>query len=189
MKPWMKGNLVVPLWCAMLASGCATKELWQQQAFREPSSPPNLRLTFDRNRNDVLVTYDETNDRATRPRLRAYFLFQNLKRVESQHKPTFVDPTIAASLSPLQMVGLEPLSPTETDLELCAVVAANEMSFKLFSKGRQLGEFYLPVYKDGVWQTQKALLMPLAVGADATIVGGVLGMYWIEAGGPGVNCR
>jgi hypothetical protein len=48
------------------------------------------------------------------------------------------------------------------------------------------------VYKDGVWQTQKALLMPLAVGADATIVGGVLGYWYLNAmaasgGNPGFH--
>ena len=185
----MKGTRIfwflLPVAAALL-SGCVTKKLWQQDAFREPWPEPHLQLTFDQDRKDVLVGYDELNDRSDQRRPRAYYLFQNEKRIMAKRKPAFVDPAKMVKFPPVSVFsGLQPVAMT-TNLELVAVTATNNASFKLYSKGKPLGEFFLPVYKDGVWQAQKALLMPLAVGADATVVGGVLGVVWLELGGPGV---
>ncbi len=164
---------------ALLFSGCVTKQLWQQDAFREPWPQPHLQLAFNRDRKDVLVGYDELNDRSDERRPRAYFLFENERRIEAKHKPTFVNPTLMATLPAVPVFASNAPQTEAANQEFYAVATTNSTSFKLFSKDKELGEFYLPAYKDGVWLTQKALLMPLAVGADATIVGGVIGvMFW-----------
>ena len=173
---------VLPLFSA----GCATEKLWNAQAFCEPWNPPHLQLAFDEARKDVLVRYDEGNDRAKRPTPRAYFLFQNLNRIETKRKPLFVDADLAAGLKPVEVFAREQVPDNAGTLEFYAVAARDSSDFKLFSRSREVGEFHLPVYKDGVWQTRKAMLMPLAIGADATVVGGLLGVLWLESGAPGI---
>jgi hypothetical protein len=176
--------LAIAVW--PLLSGCATQKLWDAKAYREPWSPPNLHLAFDEQRKDVLVRYDEGNDRSKHPTPRAYFLFQNLKRNESRRKPAFVDASRATALKPVEIFAPEQMPENAAALELYAVAARGAPNFKLLSRGHELGEFSLPVYKDGIWQTQKAMLMPLAVGADATVVGGFLGLLWLYASAPGL---
>lgn len=164
----------------LLSAGCATERLWNAEAFREPWNPPHLQLAFDETSKDVLVRYDEGNDRAKHPTPRAYFLFHNLNRIETRRRPLFVDPRLAAGLKPIEVFAREQVPDNATALALYAIAACDSSDFKLFSRGREVGEFHLPVYKDGVWQTRKAMLMPLAIGADATIVGGVLALWYLD---------
>jgi hypothetical protein len=167
----------------LLLTGCATQKLWEQRAFREPASPPNLQLSFDRQRNDVLVRYDEFSDRSNRTRPRAYFLYQNLQRLEARRKPKFVTPAAATGLMPLPMLAPEQLPAWDPALELYAVFATNSASFMLFSKSREPGAYDLPVYPDGAHRARQILLTPVAVGADVTLVSAVVGfVLWAEGG-------
>ncbi len=119
------------------------------------------------------MVYDEMNN-SDKPKPRAYYLFQNEKLIENRRKPAFVSPDKAGTLSPIPVYKTESEIENPTNLELYAVSSTNNTSFKLLSKNKNIGEFYLPVYKDGMYQMKKAFLLPLAVGADATIVGGYI---------------
>ena len=165
----------------LLLNGCITKQLWQQQAFCEPASPPNLQLSFDRQRKDVLVQYDEISERSYKTRHRAYFLYQNLQRLENRQKSRFVSPI--ASLMPLQILAPEQSSGLYLDQELYAISATNSPSFALYSKGQELGSYDLPVYRDGVQRAGQIALTPLAVTADVVLVSSVIGfIFWAETG-------
>jgi hypothetical protein len=146
-----------------------------------------LALAFDASRHDVRVTYDELTEESGKQQRRAYFLFQNEKRTAAKKKPMFVEPTSDADLVALPIFPTAAEALSATNLDMCAVAVTNRPTFELFSKGRKLGEFHLPVYKNGVWEARKALLLPLAVGADATVVGGWLAVLWAEMGGPGLR--
>jgi hypothetical protein len=164
-----------------LLSGCITKQLWEQKAFCEPASPPNLQLSFDGRRKDVLVQYDEISERSYRTRHRAYFLYKNLKRLENRHKPRFASPV--PNLKPLQILAAEPSSGMFLNQELYAISATNSASFALYSNGRELGTYELPVYRDGVQLAGQIGLTPVAVTADVLIVGTVVGVIlWAESG-------
>ena len=165
---------------ALLLGGCATKKLWKEEAFRRPAVPPNLQLSLDTKLKDVLACYDELNGRSDRPCRRAYFLFANVTSIGSSRKPAFVDPALASGLQPLPVFSKPTIA---TNLDLYAVAPANGADFNLYSRGRELGGFHLPVYKNGVWQTEKALLMPLAVGTDAAAAGAAIGTMWFLQGG------
>jgi hypothetical protein len=60
----------------------------------------------------------------------------------------------------------------------------------LYSSGTPVGTFALPVYRDGMGQTERIALTPLAVTADLTIIGGaaavaVGALYGLaQSGGP-----
>lgn len=165
----------------LLLNGCITKQLWEQKAFCEPASPPNLELSFDRQRKDVLVQYDEISERSYKTRHRAYFLYENLKRLENRHRPRFVSPV--PSLIPLQILAPEQSSGVYLDQELYAISATNSTSFALYSNGRELGSYELPVYRDGVQLAGQIALTPLTVTADVVIVGTVVGVIlWAETG-------
>jgi len=165
----------------LLLNGCITQKLWEQKAFCEPASPPNLQLSFDRQRKDVLVQYDEISERTYNTRHRAYFLYQNLKRLENRHKPSFISPV--PSLMPLQILAAEQSSGLYLDQELYAISATNSASFALYSSGRELGSYDLPVYRDRVQRTEQIALTPVAVTADVVIVGSVVGfILWAETG-------
>jgi hypothetical protein len=184
MKAVCAVRLILLAASALLLNGCATQKLWEQRAFCEPASPPNLELSFDGQRKDVLVRYDEFSERSNRTRPRAYFLYQNLPRLEARRKPDFVTAGAAAKgLMPLPMLTPELLPTADPNLELYAVAATNSARFALYSKGRELGAYDLPVYPDGVHRTRQILLTPVAVAADVTFVSAVVGfVLWAEGG-------
>jgi hypothetical protein len=64
---------------------------------------------------------------------------------------------------------------------LCAVVATNKQSFTFYQAGRALDSHDLPVYDDGKGPVEKIALTPLAVAADLTVVGGILGYIYLES--------
>ena len=67
---------------------------------------------------------------------------------------------------------------------LFAIDATNNQSFTLYCGGRALGSHDLPVYNDGTGKYKRVALTPLAVTADLTVVGGIVGVwYWAALGG------
>lgn len=151
----------------------------QKQFFCEPAREPHLQLALDPHRRDVLVRYEESDYHSCRPRARAYYLFANLKPAERRQKPDFVDARRIERLPGIPVFAPEANGGGAPLPELYAIAAPNSPDFRLLSRDRVIGEFALPVYKDGYRQMQKALLSPFAVGADATAMGGVLGLFWL----------
>jgi hypothetical protein len=175
--------LTIGLLLPLLTSGCATNALWnktQLDAWNEPDDSPRLQL-FDASRQkDFLVVYDEYSERHDSTRTRAYFLNQNEQRVEQGRKPHFVSAQRSRELPPIPVWQTLPLSNTNVPPAVYAIISTNKQSFTIYSN-EQRANHDLPVYNDGWGRTDRIALTPLAVTADLTIVGGVLGCYFIYA--------
>ncbi len=176
-------RLLWPVVAAVLLGGCATSQLWEERAFVEPASPPNLQLSFDRQRKDVLVQYDAISDRTNKTRRRAYFLHENRGRLAARRKPEFVSNATARKLEPLPVLAPEQLPAADTNSDLHAVAFPGSTSFALYSKDHEIGSYDLPVYPDGYHRARQIVLTPLAVVADVTLVSATVGLVlWIETG-------
>lgn len=170
----------------VLLDGCATSALWSERAYCEPSAVPELRLSFNSEKEDVLVQYQEIDDRSFKPRERAYFLYQNQKKLATGRKPAFTKPEKAGGLIPLLIVTPEEHTAQVRELELYAVAETNSPTFAVYSKDRELGVHDLPVYGERMQLAGQVALTPLAVAADVIVVGTVvLIIAWAESGG---NC-
>ena len=165
--------LTLPL---VSGGGCATHALWNKtslDAFNQPADDPRLRLFQTRRQNDLLVVYDEYSDRNDAIRTRAYLLNQNQKRVEQRQAPHFVNTNRLRGLMPVAV-----FAATNSPADLFAVAATNGQSFTIYSRDLPARSHQLPVYNDGKARLVRIALTPVAVIADATIVGGFVG-YWL----------
>jgi hypothetical protein len=178
--------LALPL---ILGSGCATKALWTNgnlEASNEPADKANLRLFTDTSRSDLLVVYDEYSERSGITHTRAYWLNQNEKRLEKNGAPYFVGTNSIRHLRAVPMFDALPES-TNSSAELWALFTTTEQSFTLYFGHREISSHRLPHYNDRKGKVEKAALTPLAVTADLTIVGGIIGYAYLEGMASGYN--
>jgi hypothetical protein len=149
---------------AVLASGlcgCATKVLWESDGFsgfNEPARTTNVQVF--KCDSDWMVRYDEANDNSDRIRRRAYFARANADAVGQGQRPRFIRGNVANRC-----------------VELCAVVSEDARSFTLYQGETKIGTFALPVYAAPSGRIKQVLLTPLTVVADATIIGGFIGLH------------
>lgn len=159
------------MWLAGIAfglSGCATKALWESQAFdgfNEPSRPPSLHVF--RAGDDWLVQYDEVNENTDRIKHRAYYLKPNGSAIRDHKRPHFVCASDARDLSALR-----------------AVISNDGQQFTLYEGEERLGPYDLPVYPVRSGRVKQVLLTPCTLVADATVVGGYLAAYWVSIDTP-----
>jgi hypothetical protein len=177
-------TLFLPTLLMLVGDGCVTKALWQNdelEACREPSSKTNLRLFQGHLPTDVLVVYDECSERNNFVHTRAYWLKENQHLVEQHVRPHFASVDASRKLAPMPLL-YEPINTgTYMPIGLCAVVATNGQSFSLYADSQIIGSHSLPVYNDGKGRKEKIALTPLAVTADATIVGGFIAYLYLLA--------
>lgn len=164
----------------LVLTGCATSALWGNGDFREPRKPPGLALFQSADATRVLVLYDETSDTSERISRRAYWLRLGEKTKPNPHRPFFVPIEQSQGLLPLEFFESATNPPWPT--RLCAVASTNDIAFTLFSEGRSPATYRLPVYQDPAGRSKRILLTPLAVAADATIVGGYIFLWWWSEG-------
>lgn len=160
--------------------GCATKSLWERgsvTAFNEPAPETRLRLYQAPARQDVLVVYEEFSERKASVRTRAYFLQENLRRLEQRRAPRFVGADAARGLNPILFQSAATNRPSASGAELTALVNTNGRTFTLWLNGERVGDHDLPVYDDGSGRVKRVLLTPATVVADATLVGGFLFLW------------
>jgi hypothetical protein len=132
---------------------------------------------------EVLVIYDELSERHQTIRSRAYLLYANAERIERRRPPHFVSPDRVKNLRALPIVVAGGPLPWPSNETLYALMATNGTSFSLCSAGKTMGSHELPVYDNGHVGAKRVLLTPVAVVADATIVGGFLFLWiWSEGG-------
>lgn len=163
----------------IVGNGCATKALWENgdlEACRTPAEPSNLRLFEAKQRNDLLVVYDEYSERNDRVRPRAYWLNQNQESIKQLREPNFVSAGLTRDLQPVPIFNSFTNAPTN---DLFYAVVTNYESFTVFST-QGMNSYDLPVYNDGWGKYEKTALTPVMVVADLTIVGGVIGYYVLE---------
>jgi len=174
--------LVFGLCLLTLGNGCATKALWETdglEAWKQPTSDPGLRLFAAKQSDDILVVYDEYSERNDSLHRRAYWLNKNQKTIDDRRAPHFVDLNASAGCAAVPVV----LASTNqiTLPPPYAVVATNGQSFTLHL-GNGLSESHdLPCYNDHKGKVEKLALMPIANVADATILGGFLGYFYLCA--------
>ena len=180
--------LVFGLCLLTLGNGCVTKALWQSgdlEAWKQPDANSNLRLFAAKQPGDILVVYNEYNERSGATRTRAYWLIQNQKILKDGHAPHFVKPENAAGCATIPVFLA---STNEIDLPPAfALLAANSRSFTLHSPDGAVGSYDLPYYNDGKGKYEKFALTPLATAADITIVGAILGYFYAEGQTSGYN--
>jgi hypothetical protein len=173
---------LLPLLLLTFGSGCATKALWTNgnlEDCREPASPVNLHLFDAKQKNDLLVVYDEYSERSNKIHTRAYWLDENQSRVDQQRAPHFVNTGLTGHLPSVPVFYGSTSNGTDLTPTFYAVVATNNESFTLYSGDREIGSHDLPVYNDGKGRVEKVALTPVAVTADLSIVGGYLGYYFL----------
>jgi hypothetical protein len=174
--------LFSPLLLGLAGGGCMTKALWENgdlEAYKEPTDKINLRV-FEGPQTNLLVLYDECSERSEAVHTRAYWLNENQPLVVQHLRPHF---TAASSKDHLPSVPVfyGPLpGGTTLPVGLSAVVAVNRHSFILCKNNRAIGSYDLPVYNDGKGRIEKIALTPLAVTADATIVGSCIAYLYLE---------
>jgi hypothetical protein len=160
---------------AVLLNGCVTTKVWEQKAFHVPAPESQLKLSVGAPSGDMLVEYDEVNERSDQVRHRAYFLEANKHRLERGRKPRFVDPKRYPDLLPLDVFS-ESNSESPIELHPSDLYATRKGNvFILHVAGSDPTTHSLPVYFDGVTRTTQVFLTPPAVLVDASIVGGVIG--------------
>src|SRR5258706_5283908 len=84
----------------MVASGCATKALWEEGQFarwHEPTTPSNLDLFKPKDQNRILVLYDEETDQDNLRHRRAYWIDPSAAASVNPFRPHFVRTNAAKS--------------------------------------------------------------------------------------------
>jgi len=196
-------NVLSPVFLACLlimTSGCKTCQeysltykLWtasDTHNYHEPSADADLKLYQVPERMDVLVSYNEVNDKSDSTQRRAYFLYVNIERIKKNHKPRFVNPQKFndAVPIPVEQTVSEPSS-TNTHASVYATTEATLKSFTLHTASGDQGPYDLPVYRfksDVAWNT---VLTPFAVVGDALIFGGMTAILFLPAWGPSLSGR
>ena len=180
--------LVFGLCLLTLGNGCVTKALWEGnglEAWKQPDANPDLRLFAAKQPADILVIYNEYNERSGATRTRAYWLTQNDKIIRDGHGPHFVDPNSAAGCAAIPV-----FLATTNDVNLSppyALLATNGLSFTLHSPTGSAASYELPYYNDGKGKYEKFVMTPLATAADITIVGAIIGYIYAEGQTGGYN--
>jgi hypothetical protein len=160
--------------------GCATHALWADAELgthHGPADDSAVRLFHCDQPRDLLVVYQEASGRHNRGRTRAYRLYQNASRMERGLPPRFfrIDSTVGLAPVPVYpAANAVPASPTPP---LYAIVSSDKVWFTLYADGGAVGSYSLPAYNDGLNTVERIALTPLAVTADATIVGGVIAAF------------
>jgi hypothetical protein len=168
-----------------LSGGCVTKALWDNgdlEACKEPANKLNLRLFEGNSRSNLLVLYDESSERSGAVHTRAYWLKENEGLVEEEHVHPHFTSTRSKDHLPVVPVFYGPI-PAGTALPpgLCAVLATNRQSFTLYWDNYIVSSHVLPVYNDGKGRIEKIALTPLAVGADLTVIPGIIFSAWCNS--------
>jgi len=168
----------------LFCNGCATSALWEEgrfARFHEPTLSPKLELFQSANDSRVLVVYEEGNEDTEARRQRAYWINPLTPAATNPFRPTFVALNQAKGLPRI------PITINPAPAGYSAIATHEARAFFLFKDQLQVGFYELPVYADYSGRAKQIALTPLAVAADATIVGGaaaVLFAYW-HAGGTG----
>lgn len=167
---------------ALFWNGCATGALWQHKAFHVPAPEPNLRLSVAADHHDILVEYDELNERSDRVRRHAYLLEANADRVERGRKPRFVDPKRYRDVLPIPVYSEASAAAPDSRSAVELYATGKHDGFILHWRAREPSRHSLPVFFDGVTRTGQVLLTPPALIVDASIVSGVIIYYIVLPG-------
>jgi hypothetical protein len=161
---------------AVLATGCATPKLWQNDTFARayaPADPPNLHLYYSTNRQDILVSYNEVNESDGTIRPRCYWLGRDMLLANPARKPHFVPVKTTRGLIPIPISESATNAAPPSALGFCAVAGRDDNFFTLCSCNGPPDPYELPAYRARSQRVKQVMLTPLAAGFDATLISGV----------------
>ena len=131
---------------ALLLNGCRsasdldwsmTYRLWNCPSFRNvrcPAANLHLELFADEAQSDVLVVYDEAHEKKSAVRRRAFFVNQNLERIQAGRKPRFVTEAAAHGLKPIPVIVAGPDAREKIPAHgLAVLMTERRHEFMLFS--------------------------------------------------------
>ncbi len=147
-----------------------TKSVWHETDYVVPSPVPKLSLS--QTPKGILVQYDAEYERNGNIERRAYLLEPNLTRQTHGTPPIFINPSKAGPQTAIPILAHLPIDKPPPDIY--AVCSTNLTTFTIYRHGAVLGPCDLPVCKDHQLTAARLALTPLAVVADASIVGGVI---------------
>jgi hypothetical protein len=156
--------------CDTMRDETMTGKLWDegQKNYYAPAPHPNAALYRTADSRDVLVTYDELREANDAIHRRAYFLLPNLRRLEDNQKPKFVDPAkiVSLNLSPVPDAGRTNEMPQET---IFVRWSDDGQEFRLLWGGKELGPYLLPLYVDRRSEARRTFLTPFTSGGDLLV--------------------
>lgn len=170
---WACALLLVPT----VLTGCATPKLWESDSFAHvyaPADPPNLRLFYSTNREDVLVVYDEQDESTGVLRHRSYWLGPYLLQANPERRPHFVPVPDENGLVPIPINNGSTNSVASNSLGLYALAHPHDTFITLCSPGPPADPFQLPEYSSHSQRAKQVLLTPVAVGFDAALTGSIM---------------
>jgi len=138
-----------------------------------PSPDPKFGLS--QTPHGILAQYDASYQSDGKQRRFAYYVEPNFERVAKGKKPVFVDPAKAGPRIVIPVLSSPVVG--EKQPELYAVYSSSLSAFSLYCRGQEvLGPCNLPVFKDRRQAAAQYALTPLAVTADASVVGAAAGV-------------
>ena len=185
------GLLTSTVGCETCQKYSLTCRLWtnaEMRNFHEPSPDAGVNLYRVPAQGDVLVLYNEGNEKNDSIRRRAYLLNANLKRIQANRKPRFLNPDKANGLEPI------PVEQTATPRLILrsydyATAPTNGHPITLHMAGRDQGPYELPVYAGKSGLAVRAVLTPFAVVGDAALFAGITAILFSPFWGPALSGR
>jgi len=171
--------LALPALPLIFACGC-TSALWDKETFAHhyrPAPNANLRVSYSKKRQDILVQYSELEEGDSKTRPRCYWLDPNTVRVNRNRKPHFASARSTRGLTRLPVDESAPNSTNAGHAQLSVVIGYGDDYFTLYSGTEKLDPYKLPVYTGRSQRVKQVLLTPFAVTVDATLVGAAIGYY------------
>ncbi|EEF62412.1 hypothetical protein [Pedosphaera parvula] len=187
-------NAFVLTLCLSLLTGCGslkditlTGALWSDEFLLNNHVPTNGEATtafIKADQKDVLITYDERQDRKDKVKRRAFFVLENQHLLATGGKPHFVPLKNAVGREPVPI--LWEANTVETNTYSSAlIISTNQWDFQLVLTNQNLGHFHMPVYADEHSRGTQILLTPFAVAGDTglyTVIGFGLIMLAVHNG-------
>jgi hypothetical protein len=160
-------------------SGCATSAVFNSgpKQFR-PTNPPNMAALQQQDGKRILIVYDEQSEAYRKPVRRAFWIDPQAEPASAVQKPAFVEPRHAKGL-PAIAIADEP-----SGSGYSAVRDKDDpTAFTLYYDREKLWRYKLPSYESPRLTLTESALIPFALAADLTIVGGILLAHAIASGG------
>lgn len=153
-----------------LLTGCAsdtlTREVWTATDFKHhcmPAPEPKLRL-FESGE-DILVTYDELDEKRDVITRRAYLLNRNQSLIARNRKPSFEKSAKVSKFAEIPCVTLESEARSSAT-RICYMAFKQGRSFSIFQDGNLKGTYELPFYLSTSGTMTRALLTPFSAVGD-----------------------
>jgi hypothetical protein len=167
----MRAIISLSLASVLSLTGC-TRDLWRTNdldTHYRPATEPDLRVGYAPREHDFLVVYRESCDGHKKTQPRAFWLNENMIRVEDRHAPIFVSPKRITTLEPVPVLCQNDRQSTNAPAPF-AVLSNDKLSFTLHPANDPPDVYPLPIYATHNY-TARILLTPLALAGDIVALG------------------